>query len=181
MTELWKPIKGWEGKYEVSNLGVVRNAITGHILKQHDAGYGYMQVLLSRSRREHYHALVHRLVAQAFVPNPNNLPQVNHKDENKYNNLPHNLEWCTAMYNMHYGEASKIRWEMARKSLSKPVIQYKDGKEIARYPSSRAAAKALGVSPSSISAALTGKNHSCAGFQWKFQGIVLHHIEGGMT
>lgn len=169
MTELWKPIKGWEGKYEVSNLGVVKNAITGHILKQHDAGYGYMQVLLSRSRRNKSHALVHRLVAQAFVPNPNNLPQVNHKDENKYNNLPHNLEWCTAMYNMHYGEASKIRWENARKALSKAVIQSKNGIEIARFPSLKAAAKALGVHSSSIHQALNGRSHFCKGFQWYYE------------
>ena len=188
-----KDVVGFEKYYQVSRDGRIFSK--GRIfvrkngwvmtcrpmeLVQKDNGRGYMTVMLydeNKGRRFY----VHRLVAKAFVDNPNNLPQVNHKDENKYNNLPHNLEWCTAMYNMHYGEASKIRWEMARKSLSKPVIQYKDGKEIARYPSSRAAAKALGVSPSSISAALTGKNHSCAGFQWKFQGIVLHHIEGGMT
>lgn len=104
MKEVWKAIKGFDGLYEVSNLGRVRSKNpyrnqTGEprILKQFTANHGYLIVHI---RRKTY--LVHRLVAEAFVDNPNNYPMVNHKDENKHNNIPENLEWCTKSYNVTY-------------------------------------------------------------------------------
>ncbi len=112
--ELWKDVKGYEGLYKVSNLGRVRsieryvrsdrNPKTGlrlikpKILKAWDNGNGYMVVTISvnKKRKNKY---VHRLVAEAFIPNPENKPQVNHIDNNRSNNIISNLEWCTASEN----------------------------------------------------------------------------------
>lgn len=108
--EKWLSIKDYEGLYEVSNLGRVRSLISnGLILKQSKDKNGYHVVSLKRKSFR-----VHRLVAIAFIPNPNDLEQVNHKDEDKSNNTVHNLEWCDTKYNINYG----TRNEQVRKSLS---------------------------------------------------------------
>lgn len=122
MQEIWKDIKHYEGLYQVSNLGNVKtldkyvnsgiknnNKVKrkGKLLKQYNKR-GYLQVTLTHNNKRKYVG-VHRLVAQAFIPNPNNLPQVNHKDEDPLNNHVENLEWCTAKYNCNYGNRnSKI-------------------------------------------------------------------------
>jgi hypothetical protein len=120
MKEIWRDIPNYEGLYQVSNLGRVKvldrdvnsgikNNINvkrkGKILKQYVKN-GYLQVTLTVNNKRKY-INVHRLVAQAFIPNPNNLPQVNHKDENKQNNYVENLEWCSAKYNCNYGSRNK--------------------------------------------------------------------------
>lgn len=122
--EEWKDIKGYEGLYQVSNLGRVRSLsryvkhrtiyiLKGKLLKQRTRGKGYLAVTLCKnSKLKHYY--VHRLVAEAFIPNPNNLPQVNHKDENKSNNCVDNLEWCDDKYNTNYGTRNE-RHSMAIK------------------------------------------------------------------
>ena len=111
MNEEWRPIEGYEGLYEVSNTGLIRsldrfvgnrNRIKGKILSINIKKGGYCSVVLSKyGKMKGYQ--VHRLVAQAFIPNPDNLPQVNHIDEDKSNNCVDNLEWCTAKYNINYG------------------------------------------------------------------------------
>jgi hypothetical protein len=100
MEEIWKLVPDYEGLYEVSNLGRVRRLQTcsgthaGLILALKTTGKGYFDVILyGRGRPKHRY--IHRLVATAFVPNPENKPEVNHKDGNKQNNLPDNLEWLT--------------------------------------------------------------------------------------
>lgn len=116
MKEVWKQIKEFEGLYEVSNLGNVRSVDRfvnhskggkslkkGKILKP-SIGNGYLAVILSKNNilvRKN----IHRLVAEAFIPNPYNLKQINHKDENKLNNIFTNLEWCDCKYNINYGSA----------------------------------------------------------------------------
>ena len=116
MEEIWKPVIGYEGLYEVSNLGRVRSVDRlvkysngqihlhkGRILSPglvHKLGY--LQVALCNNGKIK-HKMVYRLVAEAFLPNPDNLPQVNHKDENPFNNCVDNLEWCTIEYNINYG------------------------------------------------------------------------------
>ena len=109
--EIWKDILGYEGLYQVSSFGRVRSLdkydsmnrfYEGRILKLFADRLGYLSVVLySNSKRKHY--LVHRLVAEAFIHNPDNLPQVNHKDENPSNDNVENLEWCDGKYNVNYG------------------------------------------------------------------------------
>ena len=111
MKETWKPIKNYEGLYEVSNKGQVRSLNykrTGEIkiLKLRVDKYGYLQVHLSKNGK-HYAKSIHRLVAQTFIPNPNNYSQVNHKDEKRDNNNVENLEWCNCKYNNNYGNRNK--------------------------------------------------------------------------
>lgn len=123
MNEEYRTIDGYEGLYEVSNLGNVRSLYDGRhqkyrtkILKPRMKPDGHVQVVLSKSGKVKQF-LVHRLVAQAFLPNPQNLPQVNHKNEIADDNRVENLEWCTAEYNANYG----TRNQRAGKSISKAL------------------------------------------------------------
>lgn len=116
--EIWKDIEGYEGLYQVSNYGRIKSLarkvfvsnphFTGYrhtkekILKQGITGMGYEFVILRKNNKNHQ-IYIHRLVAEAFIPNPNNFPEVNHKDENPKNNHVNNLEWCTHKYNGTYG------------------------------------------------------------------------------
>lgn len=122
--EIWKPIKGFEGSYEVSNYGNVRSLDrmvkclngyehrNGKMLKPHKNKKGYMSVSLGKNNQK----LVHRLVAEAFVPNPDNLPIINHIDENPSNNFSSNLEWCDYSYNNSYGDGNVQRTETKKKT-----------------------------------------------------------------
>lgn len=112
---VWKPVVGYENDYEVSTTGQVRNK-HGLILKQgikRSSATYYKIVSLSRNGVQTTKS-VHRLVAQAFIPNPDNLPMVNHKDEDGTNNFVGNLEWCTREYNVNYGTAKERRAEKIR-------------------------------------------------------------------
>lgn len=120
--EEWRPVVGYEGYYMVSNLGrvrsltiwtkLVRNGVEyerkrrGRVLKQQNCSNGYKQVHLAKDGLHKIHR-VHRIVAEAFVDNPVNLPEVNHKDGDKQNNCASNLEWCTHSYNTHYRDYRK--------------------------------------------------------------------------
>lgn len=100
MEEIWKPIKGFEDKYEVSNLGNVRNN-KGLVLKYYIINSGYKALKLFNGAKGKAH-LIHRLVAQAFIPNVEGLPMVNHKDSDRFNNTVENLEWVTAQRNIRH-------------------------------------------------------------------------------
>lgn len=110
MEEIWKDIKGYEGKYQVSNYGSVktlnyrRTGTARLLIPKNDKGYLAVG-LYKNGKRKMF--LIHRLVAEAFIPNPENLPQVNHIDEDKTNNYVENLEWCTQSYNNNYGTRLK--------------------------------------------------------------------------
>ena len=111
MKEEWKDIKGYEDLYQVSNLGRVKSLNyrkTGKekILKNVKDKDGYFQIHLCKNGRAK-HFKIHRLVAKTFIPNPDNLQQINHKDEDKQNNRIDNLEWCTQSYNHDYGTRNK--------------------------------------------------------------------------
>ena len=117
--EEWRDIIGYEGKYQVSNLGRVkslkntRGNYREKILKPGKDAKGYKQVSLYKNGKGKMYK-IHRLVAIAFIPNPNNYPMINHKDEDKTNNCVDNLEWCTNKYNMNYGTLPE-RFSEARK------------------------------------------------------------------
>ena len=98
LEEVWKPIKGFENKYKVSNKGRIKNIKTGHIYKMTNQYGDYFSIILYDENHKKS-TRIHREVAKAFIPNPNNFPEVNHKDGNKQNNCVENLEWCTRKYN----------------------------------------------------------------------------------
>ena len=121
MNEEWRDIEGYEGLYQVSNLGRVKSFnYRGHkgcigILKGTPDKDGYLRVVLFKNGRKDYR--VHQLVAKMFIPNPENLQVINHKDENKQNNTAENLEWCTVAYNNSYGDRLKKVSEANKISL----------------------------------------------------------------
>ena len=104
--KIWKPIIGYENLYKINNYGEVLSLRSNKILKPNDNGIGYFIIQLCKNgKRKNY--LIHRLVAEHFLDNPNNLPEVNHKDEDKSNNFVNNLEWCKHKYNMNYKQLQK--------------------------------------------------------------------------
>lgn len=154
-------IEGYEN-YEVRPNGEVVNTETGRVLKPAKSTGGYLRVHLSKNNK-HKWFRVHRLVAQAFIPNPLNLPCVNHKDEDKTNNNMENLEWCTHEYNLNYG----TRTERAAKTKSKPVLQLmKDGSLVRVWPSIIEVERQLHYNHTDIISCCRGRRHSVYGYKW---------------
>lgn len=173
MTEIWKDIEGYEGLYQVSNMGRVkslpRRTTRGGILKTNSSAR-YLQVDLSKNGESILHS-IHRLVATAF-PDICGVyfdgAEVNHKDENTHNNKAENLEWCTKHYNNNYG----TRVERIVKKTSKPVNQYtKDGRLIAEYSSASEAERQTGIHQGNICSCCRGnKSFSHAGgYKWAYK------------
>lgn len=131
MIEVWKPIKNFEGLYEISNLGrlksLPRSTTSGGIIKTH-LTKGYETTHICKDGK-HYDVKIHRLVAEAFIDNPNKLPEVNHKDENKLNNAVDNLEWCNSSYNHNYG----TRLERVADKVKKKIAQYDQSGNLIRF------------------------------------------------
>lgn len=175
MREIWKDVIGYEGLYQVSNLGRVKSLGNGgsknskfsseRILKTCEIK-GYLRVTLSKDGKQKQYS-VHRLVALAFLPNPYNLPMVNHKDECKTNNACSNLEWCSVKYNNNY--ATRIQRIAESQTnypkFSKKVICIETGKI---YPSTHQVERELGFANSHISSACLGKLKSAYGFHWRY-------------
>lgn len=167
MEEIWKDIKGYEGYYQVSNLGRIRSCRYDKLLEGYPDKDGYISICLCvnyKSKRFQ----IHRLVAETFIPNLYNLPEVNHKDENPSNNNSNNLEWCDRIYNMNYGTC-KYRMGLHRR---KPVNQYsKEGKFIKEYSSMKEAAILNNIKLNNISCCCNHiKNYKTAGgYIWKFK------------
>lgn len=198
--EEWKDIKGWEGIYQVSNTGKVKSldrviknqynintkkfdlqrTVYGKILKPTVNPNGYYQVTLSRPGHKRKQVSIHRLVAEAFIPNPDNLPMINHKDENKLNNRVDNLEWCTQAENikhsclLHPGRISKNNTNNIKRSY--PVLCVETG---IIYPSSAEAARQTGLSQGNIANVCRGAKvkdgkgyyytvHSAGGYHWEY-------------
>ena len=140
--EVWRDIVGYEGLYQVSNLGRVKSLPKYHYKYEKILSLtvnkrdGRISVMLSKSPTERKRFSVHRLVAIAFLDNPHNYPEINHRDENPQNNRVNNLEWCTRKYNMSYGSTPK---RLNLKNM-KPVEYYEDG-HVVRFNSIRGAKK----------------------------------------
>lgn len=173
---MWKDVKNFESLYQVSDDGQVRSVKR---IKRNNAGYqevnerirkltpdkdGYLRVCLSKDGL-HYLKAVHRLVAEAFVPNPENLPVINHIDENKQNNCADNLEWCTVQYNTCYGSGT----EKTARAQGRPVIQFEDGIPIHEYYSTGKASRETGIPQANIYNACAGKRQTAGGCEWRFK------------
>ena len=165
--ETWKAISGYEGLYQVSNLGRVKSFKHGKekILKPQKTRCGYLRVCLCKDCHTK-RLLVHRLVADAFVPNPQGLETVNHKDEVKNNNTASNLEWMSKKDNLNYGTRNKRVGE----SLSKQVQMFdkSTGELLATFPSTREAERVTGINNGNISKCCNGKSKSAGGYIWRY-------------
>lgn len=173
--EIWKDIEGYEGLYQASNKGNIRSLNyrrkgISKLLKLREVTKGYLQVVLWKNKKSKCFQ-VHRLVAEAFIPNPDNLPQVNHKDENKENNKIENLEWCTNEYNHNYGTRNLRGCDGLKKyniEKSKRVYQYTlDGKLVSVY-SSATECNRSGYNQGCVSACCNGKIKTHKGYKWEY-------------
>ena len=182
MKEIWKDKKDYEGHYQVSNLGRAKSLDRyikgkghslqfkkGRILKPMKDSNGYLKVRLCNGEKSKTFNL-HRLVAEAFIPNPNNYKEVNHKDENKTNNVVTNLEWCDKKYNQNYGTRNKrISEKMTNGKLSKPVLQYDlEGNFIKEWKSTAECGR-NGFNQGAVSACCLGKLKKSKNFIWKYK------------
>ena len=190
MDEIWKDVEGFEGCYQVSSSGVIKSLfrlvngknggmrpVSERILKQKITVYGYREVALCENRAYTY-LKVHRLVAMAFIPNPENKPEVNHKDGNKLNNNFSNLEWCTSSENSIHSYANGLQkptWLNKKGKdnfFSKPILQLDlNGNVISRFECTREAGLIIGGCGSHISACANGKRKTAGGFKWKYEII----------
>lgn len=170
--EIWKDVKGYAGKYQVSNFGRVKslnynNIGKSRIMKPNIYKTGYVSAGLSLNGKEK-RFLIHRLVAEAFIPNPDNYPVVNHKDENTQNNRADNLEWCTQKHNINYG----TRNQRIAKVFSIGIIQYsKDLKKVKEFESMADAEKATGINKSHICRCCKGHRNYAGGYLWKYKNV----------
>lgn len=168
--EIWKDIINYENLYQVSNLGNVRSyprigtqTLKIRVLKQATSKNGYKHITLCKNNVKE-NKLIHVLVAQAFIPNVNNKPCINHKDENPSNNNVNNLEWCDFAYNVNYG----TRTIRAKTKLSKRVNQYDlQGNLIKTWDSISLAERTLCLGRN-ISEVCKGKKNTCGGYKWRY-------------
>lgn len=178
MREIWKDIEGYEGMYQVSNLGNVKGLDRyvkqlhggvqfkkGQPLKQKLNNSGYKIIILTKHHKQKTFT-IHRLVAQAFVPNPGNKPEVNHIDCNKINNRADNLEWCDRKYNLSYAE----RKEKHDRAVSKTICQFDlNGNFIREWSSIAEAQRELNIG--NISYACSGRYKKAGGYIWKYKEV----------
>ena len=183
MSEVWRDIEGYEGLYQVSDQGRVKSleritikkdgrrfTVKERVLKPCDNGRGYLYISLSDGTGEHKRHYIHRLVGEAFVPNPLEVEDVNHKDENPSNNHASNLEWVTHKENLNYG----TRQERARKAIveaqGRAVRQLsRDGELVAEYESLSAAGNATGTHVPNIIKCAKGIYKTAGGYIWKYK------------
>ena len=167
MKEEWRDIEGYEGKYMVSNMGNVKSLKrtvwynggyykkSEKILKGCDNGKGYLRVELCKDGKGKWYR-INRLVAQAFLENPQNLPEVNHIDQDKTNNKVENLEWCTNQYNVEYSKAKAV---IGINKVSGLILE---------FPSANEAKRQTGINQSNIIQCCKGRRNSAGGFYWQY-------------
>lgn len=169
MKEIWIPVKGYEGLYEVSSFGRVRSLGNDKtkktkILSIFSNKYGYFNIMLWKNGKRKCYK-VHRLVAEAFIPNWFDYPQVNHIDEDKTNNRVDNLEWCDCKYNNNYGTHN----EKIIKSNSKPILQFTKSGGFVREWFSATEVGRNGFQQSCVVRCCRGERQSHKGFIWKYK------------
>ena len=186
--EEWRDVVGYEGLYQVSNMGRVKSVprlilycdgrrrfYNERIVKSQKVSTGYRNVSLYRNAVVE-HIYVHRLVAETFIPNPNNLSDVNHKDGCKTNNILSNLEWCSRSDNQKHAYKNGlnlVHMDEAIKERSRPVIQFTpDGKFVAEYPSTMEASRITNYAQSRIATYCRGENKrflTYKGYIWRYK------------
>ena len=173
MTETWKPIKGYEGLYEVSNYGRVKSlnwngkGTVGYMTLR-KKNTGYLAVLLSKNGVSKY-ALVHRLVATAFIPNPENEETINHIDEDKTNNRADNLEWCSRTENVRKYKLNHKGFVQRKKKNASAVLQIdKSGNIVNIWNSIASVHNELNYNNWSISQCCENKRKTAYGFIWQY-------------
>ena len=163
MMEIWHDTEGYEGLYQVSNKGHVKSLKWGkeRILRPMINSSGYYHIgLYNDGVRKAFR--LHRLVAEAFIPNPDNLPEINHRDENKKNNCVENLEWCDRGYNINYGTRNE--------RVSRKILQYsKSGDFIREWTGALEVERVLGINNSHIIQCCKDKRKSAGGFVWRYK------------
>lgn len=182
--EIWKDIEGYEGFYQVSNLGRVKSLErdvyypNGTIIRHMEekilvpslggGGYPFVHLHKNRKIKQEY---VHRLVAMAFIENPENKPQVNHRDEVKTNNVVENLEWCTSVYNANYGTRiqrcvqNHRSYKLGNNPSAKAVFCVELNKT---FDCAKRAEEELGIWGTSIIKVCKGKAKTTGGFHWRY-------------
>lgn len=164
--EIWKDVVGYDGLYQVSNLGRVKSVGSYYhkeiILKEQFFKQGYSKTTLYKKGKPKSFK-THRLVALAFIHNPENKPQINHKDGNKSNNCVDNLEWVSAKENMQHALKTGLR---TFESICKPVKQIKNNVVVATYVSKNDAQRKTGIN--NIEKVLKGKLKTAGGFYWEY-------------
>jgi len=165
MVEVWEDIKRLNGKFKISNKGRIKNKKTNYVLKQNINKYGYCRVRLSIGKVK-VTLMIHRAVAMAFIPNPNNKKTVNHINGVKTDNNIDNLEWCSQKENVRHA------WDIGLATLDGlkiPVIMYSlDGKELETFESTREAGRKFKIGNSHISACCKGQRKTAGGYKWKY-------------
>ena len=168
MKEIWRDIKNYEGLYQISNLGNVKNFKNNKIINGYYDKDGYKRICLYKkenNEKKRYYPFIHRLVAQSFIPNPNNYPVINHKNEIKDDNVVSNLEWCTIKYNNNYGN----RINKIKEKKRKKVAQYSlDMKLIKVFNSITEASKEVNSNTSNICRCCKGNLKTIKGYIWKY-------------
>lgn len=161
--EIWKDIERLKGRYMISNLGRVRCVKTNNIRKLQKDKDGY-HALVIRNGKSYVYLKIHRAVAEAFIPNPEKLPVINHKNEIKSDNRSSNLEWCTVAYNNNYGTRKE------KTVGGKAVLQFDlDGRFISEYRSIREAGKQNQIDPKSICRWCMKNGGVGHGYKWYFK------------
>lgn len=170
----WEALKEYDGLYLISDTGKIFSVRTNRIMRTEYTKEGYERVEININGVPHRH-FVHRLVAETFIPNPDNLPVVNHKDENPRNNNVDNLEWCTHKYNINYGtciarRVAHTEYRVGSKNINaKRVYQFAmDGSPVAEYGSVAEASEQTGLNRKSISKACCGKLKKYSEYFWSY-------------
>ena len=196
LSEIWKEVKGYEGLYQVSSLGRVKSVarlvrgrglgmkpIVERILKPYVVPSGHLQVVLCRNGADHKHKSIHRLVAEAFIPNPENKPCIDHIDTNPKNNNVGNLRWVTIKENCNneitrsknsISKSGERNWNFGKRNeqvhnARKVLCFTRDGRFVGEYPSITEAFRRTGISCSNIGVVCSGRRKYAGGYIWKYK------------